>query len=149
MEDPREQLNAALKEAMRSKDNLRRDVIRMTLSAVKQVEIDSRKTLSGAEVADILQKEAKRRRESIEELANAGREDTAAEQRAELAILEAFMPTQLTLEEVKAIASEIITEVGASGPKDQGKVMGPLMERIRGMADGKIANQAVRELLSS
>lgn len=149
MSDLRNTLNAALKEAMLAKDNARRDVIRGLQSAIKQVEIDTRKELGDDEVMAVLQKEAKRRREAIDESTKVGRSDLAEKEAAELAIIETFLPRQLTLDELKAIAAEIIAETGAAGPKDQNKVMGPLMARVKGQADGRLVNQAVRELLNA
>ncbi len=87
-------------------------------------------------------------REAIEEATKAGRDDLVASESAELAIIETFLPRQLALDELKRIAAEVIAQVGASGPKDQSKVMGPLMARVKGQADGKLVNQAVRELLN-
>lgn len=147
MSETKAKLNDALKEAMKNKDSNRRDVIRMTLSAVKQVEIDTQHELSEQEVMDVLQKEAKKRRETIDEMGKAGR-DTAAEQ-FELEVIQAFLPRQLSYEEVKAIAQEIIAEVGATSMKDQSKVMPPLMARVKGVADGKLVSQVVRDLLNT
>jgi uncharacterized protein len=147
MEDPREALNAALKEAMRNKDSNRRDVIRMTLSAIKQVEIDTRKELTSDGVIEVLQKEAKKRRESIEEATKAGREAMAEEETYELGVLEEFLPRQLTYDEIKVIVQEVIASVGASSTKDTGKVMGPVMARVKGLADGRLVNQVVKDLL--
>lgn len=146
MSETKTKLNDALKEAMKNKDNARRDVIRMTLSAVKQVEIDTQKELGEDDVLAVLQKEAKKRRETIDEMGKAGRE-TDSEQ-FELTVIEEFLPRQLTYDEVKAIAEEIIVQVGATSAKDQGKVMGPLMVRVKGVADGKIVSQVVRDLLN-
>lgn len=146
MSETKTKLNDALKEAMKNKDNARRDVIRMTLSAVKQVEIDTQKELGEDDVLAVLQKEAKKRRETIDEMGKAGRE-TDSEQ-FELTVIEEFLPRQLTYDEVKAIAEEIIMQVGATSAKDQGKVMGPLMVRVKGVADGKIVSQVVRDLLN-
>lgn len=148
MTDPKTQLNDALKEAMKNKDNARRDVLRGLLSAIKQVEIDSRKDLTPEETLAVLQKEAKKRRESIDEAERVGRGDIAESEKYELTAIEAFLPRQLTYDEVKAIAQEIVTQVGATTAKDQGKVMGPLMGRLKGQADGKLVNQVVRELLN-
>lgn len=148
MSELRDKLNAALKEAMLAKATDRRDVIRGLQSAVKQVEIDTRKELSEDDVLAVIQKEAKRRREAIEESTKANRLDLAEKEQAELTIIETFLPRQLTLEEVKEIAAEIIAQVGAAGPQDQNKVMGPLMTRVKGIADGRLVNQAVRELLN-
>lgn len=146
MSETKTKLNDALKEAMKAKDSARRDVVRMTLSAIKQVEIDTQKELGEEDVLAVLQKEAKKRRETIDEMSKAGRE-TDSEQ-YELTVIEEFLPRQLTYDEVKAIAQEIIAEVGASTAKDQGKVMGPLMARVKGIADGKIVSQVVRDLLN-
>jgi len=147
MEDPRPKLQAALKEAMKNRDNDRRDVIRLAQSAIKQVEVDSRKDLSADEVVAILQKEAKMRRESIEEMRNAGRESDAVQGERELAILEEFLPRQMSREEIAALARQVIDDTGAEAASDMGKVMGKLMPQVRGGADGNIVNQVVRELL--
>lgn len=148
MSDLRSTLSAALKEAMLAKNNARRDVIRGLQGAVKQVEVDTRKELSDDEILSVLQKEAKKRREAIDESTKAARLDLAEKEAAELTIIETFLPRQLTLEEVKAIAAGIITQTGAVDAKDQNKVMGPLMARVKGQADGRLVNQAVRELLN-
>jgi hypothetical protein len=148
MEDPRSQLQDALKAAMKSKDNQRRDVIRLAQSAIKQVEIDTRKELSAEDVIAILQREARMRRESIDELRNAGRVDDAAAGETELAILEEFLPRQLSRDEIASIAQQVIAEVGAQSPQDMGKVMGKVMAQIKGRADGGMVNQVVRELLN-
>lgn len=149
MSTTRDQLNAALKEAMINKDSHRRDIIRGLQSALKQVEIDTRATLEEADVLTVLQKEAKKRREAIEEARKAGRTDILDGEQAELAVIEGFLPRQLSLDELKAIAAEIIAEVGATGAKDMNKVMGPMMARVKGLADGKLVNQAVRESLGA
>ncbi len=147
MEDPRPKLQDALKEAMRNKDALRRDVIRMAQNAIKQVEIDTRKEVAAEEAVTILQKEAKKRRESIEEMQRVGRTELAKGEEAELVILEEFLPQQMSEEEVTAIVKEIIAQVGAESSKDMGKVMGPVMGRLKGLADGSIVNKVVREQL--
>lgn len=147
MEDPRPKLQDALKAAMKSHDNERRDVIRLARSAIKQVEVDSRKALSAEDVVAILQKEAKMRRESIEEMRNAGRADDAAQGEQELAILEEFLPRQMSREEIDKLAQQVIDEVGAVSTGDMGKVMGKLMSQVKGRADGNLVNQVVRELL--
>lgn len=148
MQDPREQINAALKEAMRAKDTPTRDVLRMALSAIGQVEVDQRRTLSPEEALAVLQREAKTRREAIAEAENAGRGDIAEVERSRLAILERFLPRQLSREEVAALARDAIAESAAASPKDMGKVMALLMPKVKGVADGKLVNDVVRELLS-
>lgn len=148
MEDPRPQLQAALKEAMKSKDKERRDVIRMMQSAIKQVEIDTQKDLDAASVIEVLQKEAKKRRETITEMEDAGRDEQAESERHELQIIEDFLPRQLSDDEIRAIVKEVIAETGASSPKDTGQVMGPVMQRVKGLADGKRVNPIVKDELS-
>jgi uncharacterized protein YqeY len=147
VDDPRRQLQTALKEAMVNKDNTRRDVIRMLMSAIKQVEIDTRKDLNGEDVINILQKEAKKRRESIDEAQKAGRGELAEREKGELAILETFLPKQLSRDEVAAIVRETIAQTGVTSAKEIGKLMGALMPKTKGLADGKMVNEIVREIL--
>jgi uncharacterized protein YqeY len=144
---PKEQLQADLKQAMKSGDGLRKTTIRMTLAAIKNAEIDKRRELSEEEAAEVLLREIKQRRDSIAEAEGAGRDDVAAQEHAELEILEAYLPKQLSREEIEAEARAIIEELGAQGPKDTGKVMGALMPRVKGRADGKLVSEVVRELL--
>lgn len=148
MEDPRGKLQTALKEAMKNKENERRDVLRLLQSAIKQIEIDDRKELSDSEVIEVLQKEAKKRRESITDYEKAGREEMAAAERNELTVIEEFLPRQLTEAELAVIVREVIAEVGAESSKDMNKVMGPVMARVKGLADGKLVNQIVRQELA-
>jgi uncharacterized protein YqeY len=148
MDDPKVKLQAALKEAMINKDVTRRDVIRMLTSAIKQVEIDTRKDLTPEDSVAILQKEAKKRRESIDEAEKVGRTDLAEQEKIELAILEEFLPTQLSREQVTALVREAIAQTGVTSSKEMGKLMGVLMPKVKGLADGKMVNEVVRELLS-
>ncbi|MFQ3567173.1 MAG: GatB/YqeY domain-containing protein [Aggregatilineales bacterium] len=147
MENPKVNLQTALKQAIVNKDAERRDVLRMTLNAITQVEVDERRTLEPAEIAAILQAEVKKRRESIEEARAAGRVETAALEESRLAILEEFLPQQLTRDEIVALARDAIVQSGAQSAKDMGKVMSVLMPRVKGQADGKLVNEVVRELL--
>lgn len=149
MDDPKARLQAALKEAMANKDAARRDTLRLLMSALKQVEVDERKELSADDVYAILQKEAKKRRESIDEMEKAGRAALAANEQRELSIIEEFLPKQLSREEVTALARDAIAQSGATSPKEMGKVMGVLMPKVKGLADGKLVNDVVRDLLSS
>ena len=148
MEDPRPRMQDALKQAMIAKDTSRRDVLRMTISAFKQVEIDERRELSAEDAVTILQREIKKRRDSIEEAQKAGREDIAASEAAELEMIEGFLPEQLSREEIAALVRDAIAQTGAASPKEMGKVMGVLMPKVKGKADGKLVNEVVRELLS-
>lgn len=148
MSDPKAFLNDALKEAMKNKDNATRDVIRLLQSAVKQVEIDSRKELTGEEITEILQKEAKKRRESIADYEKGGRQDLADGERFELGIIERFLPQQLTPEELREIIRAVIVESGVTSAKEMGKVMPLVMAKVKGLADGKLITQIVKEFLS-
>ncbi len=148
MSDPKAELQSALKEAMVNKDQMRRDVIRMLMSAIKQVEVDSRKELSAEDVIGVLQKEAKKRRESIDEAERVGRAELAAQEKLELGILEAFLPRQLSREEITTIVQQTIAETGVTSIKEKGKLMGALMPKVKGLADGKLVNEVVQSLLS-
>jgi hypothetical protein len=148
MEDPKVKMQEALKRAMISKDKERRDVLRMALNAIKQVEIDQRKTLTAEEAATVLQREVKTRREAAEEARKAGRAETEQQEAGRIQMLEEFLPNQLSRDEVKALVQDAIRESGATSAKEMGKVMGILMPKVKGLADGKMVNEVVRELLS-
>ena len=141
------QLQNDLKDAMRAKDEQRKTTIRMALAAIKNAEIDKGHELEDSEVQAILQKEVKTRREAVEDAKQAQRPDIIAENAAEIEILEAYLPKQLTPGEIESIAREAIHEVGATSPREIGQVMKVLMPRVRGQADGKEVNQIVRQLL--
>lgn len=149
MDDPRPQMQAALKQAMIQKDNLRRDVLRMTLNSFKQVEVDERRELNAEDAVTILQREIKKRRDSIDEAHKAGREDIAEQEATELRMIEEFLPQQLSRDEITVLAQDAIRESGASSPKEMGKVMSVLMPKVKGQADGKLVNEVVRDLLTN
>lgn len=149
MDDPKAKLQAALKEAMINKNNMRRDVIRMALTAIKQVEVDERKDLSADEVFVVLQKEAKTRRETIEEQRKNRGEDSAEVEIAELRILEEFLPRQLSREEIAVLVQDAIAATGVTSAKEMGKLMAVLMPKVKGLADGRLVNEIVRELLNN
>lgn len=148
MENLKQQLQTALKTAMKAKERDRRNAIRLLQSAIKQAEIDGRADLDDDGIMDILRKEAKKRRETISELESAGRSDDAAAERFELTVTEEFLPRQLTSDELKPIVREAISEVGATSMKEMGQVMRAVMPKVQGLADGKAVNAMVRELLS-
>ena len=145
----KQQLQDDLKVAMLARDELRKRTLRLTLAAVKNKEVEVGHALSDAEVAQVLQKEAKQRRETLDELARADRPDLAAAEQAELAVLETYLPEQLDRDEIAEQARQVIDETAAKGPRDMGRVMGALMPRLQGRADGKVVSQVVRELLSA
>ena len=144
----KERLQSDLKDAMRQGDKQRRDTLRLVLSSLHNAEIDARGDLDDDGVLSVLTKEAKQRRESIEEFRKGGREEKAAEEEAELEVISGYLPEALSREEVLAAAKEVIQESGASSMKDIGKVMPTLMQRLQGRADGREASDVVRELLS-
>ena len=142
-----EKLTTDMKEAMKSGEKERLSVIRLVRGAVRQAEIDGKKTLSDDEIIAVITKEVKMRRDSIEEFERGGRTDLVENTQAEIAILMPYLPEQLTVDEVKQIVQTAVAEVGATTAKDMGKVMGVLMPRIKGRADGKLVNEIVRSFL--
>ncbi len=142
-----EKLQEDMKLAMKSRDASRLSTIRLLRSSVSYAQIDKGGELTDDEVLEVLSREAKRRREAIEAAEAGGRSDVADRERAELEIINEYLPKQLDEAEIEAIAREIAAEVGAGELKDRGKVMGPLMQRIRGRADGKLAGQVVERIL--
>lgn len=144
------QIDADLKQAMRDRDETTKLTLRSVKTALTEVSKESADHSLGAEkVLGVLQKEAKRRREAAEEYAKAGETARAAAELAELAVLERYLPKQLTEPEIEALARAVIAEVGATSQKELGKVMSPLMARTAGRADGKQVNAVVRRLLGA
>lgn len=144
----KDKLAEEMKGAMKSQDKVRLSTIRMLLSAVKYKEIDLGKVLTDEEVIETVTSSVKQRRDSIEQFSNAGRTDLVEKEEAELKVLQGFLPKQLSVEEVEAEIDRIVTEAGASGMKDLGKVMKLLMPKVAGRADGKMVSDKVRERLS-
>jgi uncharacterized protein YqeY len=143
----KEQLSNDLKDAMRAGDKVRRDTIRLALSSLHNAEILAGHELDDAGVLGVLTKEAKQRRESIEEFQKGGRQDLVDQETAELAVLTGYLPAQMDRAQLVEAARKAIDAVGAKGPGDIGKVMPKLMAELRGRADGREANAVVRELL--
>ena len=143
----KEQLRTDMADAMRTGDKEKRDTLRLLLAAVKQVEIDDQKELTDDDVVEVLNKQAKQRRESIADYGAAGREDLVHEEEAQLAIIDTYLPTQLSREQIAELAGQVIGDIGAESPKDMGQVMGRLMPQVKGIADGRLVNEVVRELL--
>jgi len=142
------QLQNDLKEAMLSKDSVRKITIRMVLAAIKNAEIDKGQELEDSEILEIIQKEVKSRRETIEDAKRVNRLDIVDENESEIEILDTYLPKQLSTDEINSMARTAIVEVGATSPHDIGQVMKVLMPHVRGQADGKEVNQIVRQLLS-
>ncbi|MFN3490814.1 MAG: GatB/YqeY domain-containing protein [Anaerolineales bacterium] len=146
--DTKAKLNEAMKDAMKSGDNLRKQTIRMVLAAVKQAEVDKRVDLDEAAVIALIQKEVKNRRESIEDAKKADREDLVAGNESEIKILEEFLPKAMPMEELKALVQAAITETGAAAPSDMGKVMKVVMPKVAGRAPNDMISATVKELLT-
>jgi len=146
----KERLNEDMKEAMKAREagRERLSVIRLVRAAIKNAEIDRGHELSDEEVLEVLAREVKQRREAILEYQKVDRPDAVAALEREIAIVLGYMPQQMTADEIRALAREVVDQVGARDGKDIGKVMGALMPRVRGRADGKLVNQIVRELLA-
>ena len=144
----KEQLSADLREAMRQRDDGRRDALRLALSALHNAEIAAGAELDDAGVQAVLAKEAKQRRESIEEFRKGGRQDLVDKEEAELAVLSGYLPQQAERSEIVEAAKRVMAELGASGPKDIGKVMPVLMQQFRGRAEGRDVSEVVRELFA-
>ncbi|MGN8832144.1 GatB/YqeY domain-containing protein [Selenomonas montiformis] len=144
----KEQLTNDMKEAMKAHDKDRLAVIRMVRGAVRQQEIDGKKELGDEDVLAVISKEVKMRRDSIEEFRKGGREDLVEKTEAEIAVLMPYLPAQLSEEEIRGLVQAAVAQTGAASPKDMGKVMGVLMPKVKGRADGKTVNAIVRSMLT-
>ena len=138
-----EGLNDDLKDAIRSKDSLRRTVLRTLLSEIANAKIAKRSDLTEEEILVVINKQSQQRKDSIEAFADAGRKDLEDKERLELELISTYLPEQLSEKEVQEIIDDVLLEVGAAGPSDMGKVMGIVMPKVRGKADGKIINSIV------
>lgn len=143
----KEQLLADLKASMKAKDTVKKSTVTMIRAAILQVEKDNKTELGDPEIQEIITRQMKQRRDALEEFKKAGRDDLIAQTEAEMQVIEAYLPKQLTREEIEAIVDETIKETGAESAKDMGKIMGALMPKVKGLADGKLVNQIVREKL--
>tara|TARA_Y100001970_G_C13705468_1_gene589291 strand:+ start:55 stop:510 length:456 start_codon:yes stop_codon:yes gene_type:complete len=144
-----ETLRSDLLDATRSRDEVRRNTLRMVIASIGNAKIQLGHELSDDDAVKVLQKEAKQRRESIEEFQKGDRQDLVEKEQAELEIIELFLPQQLSVEEIKSFAEQAIANTNAENMNDLGQVMRELMPMLEGRADGRVANQLVRELLNS
>lgn len=145
----KDRLVADMKDAMKAKQEgkLRLSVIRMARASIKNAEIDKKRELSEEEVIEVLAREVKMRRDSIEEYVKANRQDVVDQLNEEIRILMPYLPEQLSETEIRNLVQEALQATGAQGPKEMGKVMGYLMPKVKGKADGKLVNQIVKEAL--
>jgi uncharacterized protein YqeY len=148
-----DRLSEDLKAAMRARDAVRTRTLRSLRAALLEKEIELREggsaTLTDDQILAVIQKQAKQRRDALEQFDAAGRDDLSAKEKEELAIIETYLPKQLSVEEVEAVVGRIIEETGASSMKEIGKVMGPAMKELKGLADGRVVQEVVRSLLGA
>ena len=143
----KEQIQQDVKEAMKAKDTKKRDALRLLSSAIKQIEVDERKTLTNSDIVAIIQKQVKQRNDSITQYKEANREDLVAKELEEIAYYEVYLPKQLSDEELRDELAAIIESTGATSMKDMGKVMQNATKKLAGIADGKRINETVKKLL--
>ena len=146
----RERLDADLKAAMKEKDELKLSVVRMLKSAVRYREVEGEKavTLDEAGILQVVATEIKRRRDSVEQYRAGKREDLARKEEAEIAILQGYLPAQLSEAELRAKVDEVVARVGAKGPRDMGAVMKALLPEVQGRAEGKVVSDLVKQRLA-
>lgn len=142
-----ERVAVDLKEAMKAREATRVSTLRMLTAALHNARIAAGRDLDDGEAHAIVLREVKLRREAIEQFEKGGRDDLVAKERAEIAVLDSYVPPQLDRDEIVAEARKVAERVGAVSPSDKGKVMGPLMAELRGRADGRLVNDVVTELL--
>ncbi|MGE5672955.1 MAG: GatB/YqeY domain-containing protein [Mycobacterium leprae] len=144
-----EQLTEDMKAAMKAgpSGKVRLETIRFLKAALKNLEIDKHAPLSDEEVLGVITKQVKQLKDSIVEFERGGRQDLVDKAQSEIDVLAGYLPQQMSEAEVRDLVRQVIAEVGAQGPKDMGKVMGPLVARTKGRADGKLVSQVVKELL--
>jgi uncharacterized protein len=140
-------LSDDLKQAMRSGDTVKRDTLRMLIASANNAEIAKQSALTDPDILGVISKEVKRRQESIDAFKKGNRPDLVSMEEAEMAVLQSYLPKQLTRDEVIVAAREVIAAVGAKGIGDKGKVMQQLMPKLKGKADGKDINDVVTGLL--
>jgi len=145
----RARLETDMKQAMRDKDTETRDALRYVLAMVKNAEIDKRSPLTPDEEIALLRTQVKQRQDSIEQFRNGGRDDLAAREESQVAIIERYLPQQMSDEELAAFVQAGIAQAGATGPKDMGKVMGALNRQAAGRVDGRRLSAAVKDALAA
>ena len=145
----KERLDQAFKEALKGQQQTVLSTLRMLKTAIRNKEVEVRHPLDEAELLAVINSQAKQRRDAVAEYQKAGRQDLASKEEEELSVLLSFLPAQLTPEELEAEVARIIAQVGASSPKDMGKVMKTAMAELAGRADGKVVQEIVRRRLGS
>ncbi|RKX55979.1 MAG: GatB/YqeY domain-containing protein [Thermotoga sp.] len=144
----KERIMNDLKKAMKERNEVKVRTLRMVIASIKNWEVENTKEIDDDGMITVLTKEAKRRKEAIEEYRKAGREDLVRAEEEELKIIESYLPERMSEEEIKELVLKTIEEVKATSPKDLGKVMKVIMPKVKGRADGKLVNEMVRKILS-
>ncbi|MCR5481301.1 MAG: GatB/YqeY domain-containing protein [Clostridia bacterium] len=145
----KERLMADFKESMKNKDEVRKNTVSLARAAIKQYEVDHREELDDDGVLAILSKQVKMRKDALSDFEKAGRTDLLETYKAEIAVLEAYLPAQLSEEEILAVVKETAAKLGIeSGRQNMGKLMGPVMGRVKGVADGNMVKKVVEQFLS-
>ena len=144
----KEKLLNDMKESMKNKDIIRKNVIQMIRASILQIEKDNQKEVNDEEIIQIIAKEAKKRKDSLSDYEKSGREDLIEQIKQEITIIEEYLPEQLSAEEIEKIVSEIITKIGATSMKDMGAVMKEAKLKIGASSDGKTINEVVKKLLN-
>ncbi|HDD53122.1 MAG TPA: GatB/YqeY domain-containing protein [Thermosulfidibacter takaii] len=137
-----------MKEAMKARDQLRLSTLRLLVSEIKNREIDAKGELKDEDILALIQKAVKQRQDSIAQYEKGGRQDLAEKEKAEMEILKAYLPEELSKEAILKIIDQAIAATGASSPKEMGRVMREVMPRVKGRADGKLVNELVRKRLA-
>ena len=143
----KQKLQEDLKSSMKNKDAIKKSVITLIRSSIKQYEVDNRVELQDDEIVDLIAKQLKQTRDSREEFAKAGRDDLVSKAEAEIEVLKEYLPQQLSEEELNEIVISTISEVGATSMKDMKNIMSSIMPKVKGRADGKLINELVRKNL--
>ena len=143
----KQKLQEDLKSSMKNKDAIKKSVITLIRSSIKQYEVDNRVELQDDEIVDLIAKQLKQTRDSREEFVKAGRDDLVSKAEAEIEVLKEYLPQQLSEEELNEIVISTISEVGATSMKDMKKIMTSIMPKVKGRADGKLINELVKKNL--
>ena len=143
----KQKLQEDLKSSMKNKDTVKKSVITLIRSSIKQYEVDNRVELQDDEIVDLIAKQLKQTRDSREEFAKAGRDDLVSKAEAEIEVLKEYLPQQLSEEELNEIVISTISEVGATSMKDMKKIMTSIMPKVKGRADGKLINELLKKNL--
>ncbi|SKC79614.1 GatB/YqeY domain-containing protein [Maledivibacter halophilus] len=143
----KDKLMQDLKSAMKNKDKIRKSVITLIRSDIKQYEVDNRTEIDDEGIIEIIARQLKQRKDALEEFQKGNRQDLVDESQKEIEILLTYLPKQLTEDEIREVVKATIDELGVQGPKEMGKVMGVLMPKLKGKADGKLVSKTVKELL--